>query len=228
MRAHEISGPLLLAAAVSSAPWIGTRRTYRAWAQRDDDPLPPPQNDEATRRRDAERHPPSPRGSTVADKRGALAASHHTDAHAVAIDAVLTGTGRRTREVRRQGRRPGVREAALRCACPGSRRRRYHGPDGLSLTTPTTAAIRRRLRAGRRRRRLARAPHLRLDASAPHVRRVESPAGLGSERLPRRTTPRVILRASASGLVVIAETAHDRPAAADARCTHRPLRRART
>jgi hypothetical protein len=89
-RAAEVSGALLVAAALDAAPWIRGPRTYRAWKHIADGPYGA---NAATRGdRDVENPTALPAAAwiTVAEQRRALASlfAHHTSVEAVALDAL--------------------------------------------------------------------------------------------------------------------------------------------
>jgi hypothetical protein len=90
-RAREVADALLLVAARSAAPWIGTGRTYRAWVRPEDGPFKPTATT-MSGDRDVETVTGAPKVTwiTVAQRQRALAAAlaHHTSASAVGLDLV--------------------------------------------------------------------------------------------------------------------------------------------
>jgi hypothetical protein len=121
-RAAEVSGALLLGAALDAAPWIRGPRTYRAWKHIADGPY---EENAATTGgdRDVENPTALPAAAwiTVAEQRRALASlfAHHTSVEAVALDAlpdlgalkVMRGARRLTRMA--VSRLPGAVDGAI-------------------------------------------------------------------------------------------------------------------
>jgi hypothetical protein len=121
-RAAEVSGALLLDAALEAAPWIRGPRTYRAWQDLADGPYEETAGT-TVGDRDVENPtaPPAAAWITVAEQRRALASlfAHHTSPEAVVLDVLpdagalkfLRGARRFTRMAVR--RLPGAVDGAV-------------------------------------------------------------------------------------------------------------------
>jgi hypothetical protein len=107
-RAGEVADALLLAAAREAVPWLGGRRTYRAWTRLADGPYQPAANADGDRDVEHATAAPVALWITVAEQRAALATAlaHHTSATAVALDALaFIPGGAAARAVRGSARR---------------------------------------------------------------------------------------------------------------------------
>jgi hypothetical protein len=96
-RAREIADALVLDAALVAAPWLGRRRTYRAWVHLGDGPYEPPRNDAGDRDVEAPTAAPAVAWITIAAQRRALAAhlAHPTSTEDIILDglALVPGGG---------------------------------------------------------------------------------------------------------------------------------------
>jgi hypothetical protein len=106
-RAGDLANALLLAAARDAVPWLGERRTYRAWTRLADGPYQPAAQAEGDRDVEGPTAPAAALWITVADQRAALgtALAHHTSATAVALDALAFIPGGAAARVARAARR---------------------------------------------------------------------------------------------------------------------------
>jgi hypothetical protein len=116
VRAGEVANALLLAAARDTIPWLGGRRTYRAWARFADGPYQPAAKADGDHDVETPTAAPAALWITVADQRAALATAlaHHTSATAVALDAVAFLPGGGAVRAARAGARRGARVSLRR------------------------------------------------------------------------------------------------------------------
>jgi hypothetical protein len=111
VRTGDIANALLLAAAREAVPWLGGRRTYRAWTRLADGPYQPAASADGDRDVENPTAAPAAMWITVADQRDALATAlaHNTSATAVAIDALAFIPGVRAARAARAGARRAAR-----------------------------------------------------------------------------------------------------------------------
>jgi hypothetical protein len=115
--AAAVADAIVLGSARVAAPWLGTRRIYRAWVHRDDGPFDP--NAEASGDRDVEQPtgPPAVQWVTVAEQRRGVSAAlaRHVNVVGIALDILtLIPETALVRGLGRMGARPFEQTAAAR------------------------------------------------------------------------------------------------------------------